>query len=171
MIAAPITIDDFEYLIRDEGLTDEYLLVMTSILNEVKPHVKTFNANTDELISIAAQHSSTYSLLTDERKESFNGLLRMKVFFCSDPHEIVLDLNAPEIFGEVEVYLGGIGRISYEDGTEQFVDEMGREYSPRLSAKELEVFCSDNLDKYISFHSENVRSIVWGVTPAMNKFW
>lgn len=86
------------------------------------------------------------------------------------PHS--LDLNPTyEIFIDVEMYLGGIGRVVYSDNTEQFVDDFGNEYSPRLSEKDLAEFCTENIGMYESFHSENISSIVRMITTKMKPFW
>lgn len=85
---------------------------------------------------------------------------------------IYLDLN-PEyrIFEDVETYLGGIGRIIYQDDTEQFVDELGNEFSPRLPEGDLAKFCTENIDKYEGFYNENLSLIIRCETPEIKPFW
>jgi len=87
-------------------------------------------------------------------------------------NSIYLDLNPKyKIFQDVEIYLGGIGRVIFEDDTEQFLDEFGNEFSPRLPEKELAEFCEENINKYETFHDENVSLIIRCETPAINPFW
>lgn len=55
----------------------------------------------------------------------------------------------------VEILLGGVCQVMYEDGTQQFVSESNGEvflYSPRMLPEELERFCEENLDKYKSIN-------------------
>jgi hypothetical protein len=88
------------------------------------------------------------------------------------PGVLTLDLN-PEypVFVDIEMFLGGIGRVVYEDKTEQFVDEYGSEYSPRLPEAELAEFCLANIDKYESFYTSNLTAILRFDTPKMAPFW
>ncbi|EKN5159591.1 TPA: hypothetical protein ACHR7L_004841 [Yersinia enterocolitica] len=89
------------------------------------------------------------------------------------PNNVIhLDLNSKyPIFEDIETYLGGIGRIVYQDDTEQFVDELGNEFSPRLPESELARFCSENIEKYERFYNENISLILRCETPEMQPFW
>ncbi|ENM6787250.1 hypothetical protein AB8O30_004185 [Escherichia coli] len=91
---------------------------------------------------------------------------------CADPNIIVLDLNSKyPIFEDIEMYLGGIGRIVFTDDSHQFIDEVGNVFSPRLSEEELANFCAENLSKYESFYNENLSLILRCETPEMKPFW
>lgn len=92
--------------------------------------------------------------------------------YCADPDTIILDLNTKyPIFGEIEVYLGGVGRIYLEDDTVQFVDEEGNIFSPRLSEEDLAKFCEANLSQYEAFHDANENLFDEGQRPQMTPFW
>lgn len=74
----------------------------------------------------------------------------------------------------VEILLGGVGRLMFPDGTEQFVDdgvEPALIYSPRLKPDELERFCGQNLDRYERFHQEHEEQLVNYESVAMEAFW
>lgn len=88
------------------------------------------------------------------------------------PDALILDLNsAYAIFEDIEMALGGTGRIEFEDGTQQFVDEEGSVFSPRLPEKELAAFCEEHLETYLAFHGENARKIVRCEPLTMKPFW
>ncbi|HEN3452048.1 TPA: hypothetical protein U5D73_004562 [Yersinia enterocolitica] len=172
MVQSNITVDEFEILLTEEEYTDIFLGKMRRILAEIRPAATSFLANSDELIQLAMKHSPTYIALSEDRKESFNNVMKQPVFFCSDPHTIVLDLNSEHrIFEDIETYLGGIGRIVFNDDTQQFVDELGKEFSPRLSECELAKFCTENINKYECFYNENISLILRCETPEMKPFW
>lgn len=59
---------------------------------------------------------------------------------------------------EVEMLIGGVPRLMYPDGTEQFADDETDSlliYSPRLTEHELEAFCEANIEHYRTFHEAN----------------
>ncbi|EGU3395818.1 hypothetical protein H3J60_004546 [Salmonella enterica] len=88
------------------------------------------------------------------------------------PDALILDLNsAYPIFEDIEMALGGTGRITFEDGTQQFVDEEGSVFSPRLPEKALAAFCEEHLETYLAFHSDNARKIVRCEPLTMKPFW
>lgn len=92
--------------------------------------------------------------------------------YYADPNTIILDLNPKHpIFADIEVYLGGVGRISFEDDTVQFVDEEGNIFSPRLPEEELAEFCKVNLSRYEAFHEANEILIDQGQRASMTPFW
>lgn len=92
--------------------------------------------------------------------------------YYADPNTIILDLNSKHpIFADIEVYLGGVGRISFEDDTVQFVDEEGNIFSPRLPEEELAEFCKVNLSRYEAFHDANEILMDQGQTLPMMPFW
>lgn len=75
---------------------------------------------------------------------------------------------------EVEMLLGGIGRLVFPDGTEQFVDDDDEPvyvYSPRLAAEELEAFCEANIERYRSFYDQHLPRLVRMERVPMDKFW
>lgn len=70
--------------------------------------------------------------------------------------------NTPFIT-EVEMLIGGVPRLMYPDGTEQFVDDETDKvmiYSPRLTESELETFCELHIQKYRDFHQVNIKKLV-----------
>lgn len=92
--------------------------------------------------------------------------------YKADPNSIILNLNSEyAVFEDIEVYLGCVGRITYPDNTQQFVDEHGNEYSPRLSESELAAFCMKNMQKYEQYHSDNEESNERGERVQMIGFW
>lgn len=93
----------------------------------------------------------------------------------SEGIEIYLESDDPssryEIFENMEVYLGGIGRVVYLDDTQQFLDESGNEFSPRLAESALAKFCIENIEMYERFYKENISLIIRGKTPKIKSFW
>lgn len=78
-----ISIDDFEQLLREEGLPDEELVTVTAILNEIRPAAQSFRANSGELLTLTVSHSATFKQLTESRQAFFTGVLNMPLFFYS----------------------------------------------------------------------------------------
>ena len=76
---------------------------------------------------------------------------------------------------DVEVFLGGVGRLCFDDGTMQFADNETYPdvvYSPRLPPEELEQFCKDNRAKYEHYFESNFDAIDRGdELPAIDQFW
>lgn len=103
----------------------------------------------------------------DDRNSNANTLSRV-VYFRPDeaakyPHTT-----------EVEFLLGGVARIIYPDGTEQFIDddeEPWNVYSPRLTREELEHFCEKHRAHYQAFHKAHERQLIRCERVAMNPFW
>lgn len=74
----------------------------------------------------------------------------------------------------VEILLGGVGRLMFPDGTEQFVDDDSDPaliYSPRLKPEELERFCEQHLDHYERFHQAHKEQLMNAEPVAMAAFW
>jgi hypothetical protein len=81
--------------------------------------------------------------------------------------------TAPNITA-VEILLGCVGRLTFPDGTQQFIDndeEPVLIYSPRLTPEELERFCDQHLDHYKRFHQENEEQLKDFERVAMEAFW
>jgi len=58
----------------------------------------------------------------------------------------------------VEIYLGGVGRLMFPDGTVQFADNETYPdvvYSPRMTEDNLEVFCKVNITHYEKYHEKH----------------
>ena len=75
---------------------------------------------------------------------------------------------------EVEMLIGGVPRLMYPDGTEQFADaetETVLIYSPRLTEPELEAFCKSNIEHYQAFHEANLKKLLRGDRVAITQFW
>lgn len=75
---------------------------------------------------------------------------------------------------EVEILLGGVARLMFPDGTEQFVDdddEPVHVYSPRLSPEALERFCEAHIESYQQFHSNHEHQLIRCERVSMEKFW
>lgn len=85
MIDSTISIDEFEDLLSEDGLPDEALTVMRQIFSDIRPVKQRFKANSNELINLAVSHSPTYATLPDERREFFNGVMKLPIFFVIDP--------------------------------------------------------------------------------------
>lgn len=75
----------------------------------------------------------------------------------------------------VEMFLGGVGRLVFPDGTVQFAEnDMYPDvvYSPRLTEDELEKFCEVNLSKYETYFENNFELIDKGdKLPPIEVFW
>lgn len=75
----------------------------------------------------------------------------------------------------VEVLLGGIGLLCFPDGTVQFAENETYPdivYSPRLTERELDKFCFDNLPKYEVYFGKNSDAIDKGdELPPIEQFW
>ncbi|PBP37507.1 hypothetical protein [Pseudomonas syringae] len=81
--------------------------------------------------------------------------------------------NAPYTTA-VEILLGGVGRLMFPDGTEQFVDDDAEPaliYSPRLQPDALERFCEEHMDRYERFHKEHEAQLAGFERIAMDAFW
>lgn len=75
---------------------------------------------------------------------------------------------------EVEILLGGVARLMFPDGTEQFVDddeEPVHVYSPRLLPEALERFCEAHIERYQEFHTKHERQLIRCERVSMEKFW
>jgi hypothetical protein len=76
----------------------------------------------------------------------------------------------------VEVLLGGVGRVVFPDGSEQFFDEGDEEgegfvYSPRLQPDALELFCRENMERYDAFNKKHAAAINRFEQVPMPHFW
>lgn len=75
---------------------------------------------------------------------------------------------------EVEILLGGVGRLVFPDGTEQFAENDTYPevvYSPRLALEALAAFCEHNISHYRA-HNERYRvEIDDGDAPEILRFW
>lgn len=75
----------------------------------------------------------------------------------------------------VEELLGGVGRLIFPDGTEQFAENETFPdvvYSIRGTEEELEEFCKNNLLKYQQYNDQNLDAILNGEElPPIEKFW
>lgn len=75
---------------------------------------------------------------------------------------------------EVEMLIGGVPRLMYPDGTEQFADDETETvliYSPRLPEPELEAFCKLNIEHYRTFHEVNFKQLLRGDRVSITQFW
>ncbi|EXS47845.1 hypothetical protein J659_4221, partial [Acinetobacter baumannii 1406589] len=76
---------------------------------------------------------------------------------------------------EVEFLLGGINQIVFEDDRVQFAtQQMGiitHQYSPRLSANELELFCKKHIEEYKAINSQFAKQIENGEDFPLYPFW
>lgn len=92
--------------------------------------------------------------------------------YCAMSDTIIIDFNSAfRIFEDIEISLGGTGRIEFEDGTQQFVDEEGNVFSPRLPESQLAAFCEKNLESYREFHRINEHKIDRCEPLTMTPFW
>jgi len=90
------------------------------------------------------------------------------IYFDPDASETAPNTTA------VEILLGGVGRLMFPDGTQQFVDndeEPVLIYSPRLTPDELEQFCEQHLERYERFHQEHEEQLMDFERVAMEAFW
>lgn len=75
---------------------------------------------------------------------------------------------------EVEVLLGGVGRLCFPDGTEQFAENDSfpeTVYSPRLPQADLAAFCTQNIEIYRAYNERYREEIDAGDAPAITRFW
>ncbi|KAA8698865.1 hypothetical protein [Pseudomonas cannabina] len=96
------------------------------------------------------------------------GLLNKTLVFDPDGCK-----NAPYTTA-VEILLGGVGRLMFPDGTEQFVDDDAEPaliYSPRLQPEALERFCAEHMERYERFHEEHEAQLAGFERVAMDAFW
>lgn len=87
-----------------------------------------------------------------------------------DPHSAK---NFPSLT-DVEIYLGGVGRLCFPDGTEQFAENDTYPdivYSPRLMPEALEAFCKQNIALYEAHFNLHRRAIAQDDAPAITRFW
>jgi hypothetical protein len=74
----------------------------------------------------------------------------------------------------VEILLGGVGRLIFPNGTQQFADDDAEPvliYSPRLPPEALERFCKENMDRYERFNAEHEKQLAECEPVAMQAFW
>jgi hypothetical protein len=88
---------------------------------------------------------------------------------------INFDPNEAKVYpsiAEVECLLGGVGRRSFADGTQQFADKNPDiVYSPRLDPEALADFCSQNIYHYRAHYERYEAEIDAGDTPEIMPFW
>ncbi|HEY3985229.1 hypothetical protein [Cedecea sp.] len=85
MIDQTITLESFADLLVDEGLTSAFLESILSILAEIKPHAAAVQANTPELVQLAALHSATFLALPAQKQQFCASVLSMPIFFITQP--------------------------------------------------------------------------------------
>lgn len=85
MIDQTITLESFADLLVDEGLTSAFLESIQSILAEIKPHAAAVQANTPELVQLAALHSPTFQCLPTQKQQFCASVLNMPIFFMTLP--------------------------------------------------------------------------------------
>lgn len=108
--------------------------------------------------------AQTFTETTDKARK----LLNTTIHF--DPNA---SKSAPNTTA-VEILLGGVGRLMFPDGTEQFVDDDAEPaliYSPRLKPGDLERFCEQHLDHYERFHQAHEERLMNAERVAMQAFW
>lgn len=74
----------------------------------------------------------------------------------------------------IEMLLGGVTPIEYDDGTFQFVStDEGEQfvYSPRLPKRKLELFCRDHRDQYQKISDENIAQVAAFLDFKIEPFW
>lgn len=130
------------------------------------------SADCDSCLAEFELHSDGTTVLISEPPQKITAkgldLSNRTVFF--DPNGGV---HSPNITA-VEILLGGVGRLMFPDGTEQFVDDDDEPvhiYSPRLLPKELEKFCEKNLDRYQSFNDKHEEQLADYERIPMEAFW
>jgi hypothetical protein len=97
----------------------------------------------------------------------------------SNTPETAIDFNpaAGRLYpctARVEVLLGGVGRLMFDDGTHQFAENETYPdivYSPRLAPADLEAFCEQNMVAYENHHVDHRHAINDGDAPAITRFW
>lgn len=75
---------------------------------------------------------------------------------------------------EVEFLLGGVGRLCFPDGTQQFAENSTCPvivYSPILSEEALASFCEQNIEHYRAHHERYRVEIDAGEAPEITRFW
>ncbi|EOX8956953.1 hypothetical protein ACPW5J_004335 [Enterobacter hormaechei] len=85
MIDQTVTLEAFADLLADDDLPPEALEYHLAILTEIKPHADSFQANTPELVQLAAQHSPTFQALPAQKQQFCASVLTMPVFFMTLP--------------------------------------------------------------------------------------
>lgn len=85
MIDQAVTLEDFADLLADDDLPPDELERHLAILAEIRPHAATFQANTPELIQLAALHSPTFQGLPAQKQQFCASVLSMPVFFMTLP--------------------------------------------------------------------------------------
>lgn len=87
MLDQTVTLEDFADLVADEGLTSEALEVFLSIIAEIRAYAYSFQANSPELVQLAALHSPTFQILPAGRQEFFASVMTMPIFFCESQED------------------------------------------------------------------------------------
>lgn len=95
----------------------------------------------------------------------------------SDQPPVSFDPSLGKLYpsiAEVEFLLGGVGRLCFPDGTEQFAENDTYPeivYSPRLELKALADFCEQNIDHYRAHKERYAVEIDEGEAPEIIRFW
>lgn len=116
----------------------------------------------------ADSHTVLMSAHAKQTTDKGRKLLNTTIYFDPNASETAPHTTA------VEILLGGVGRLMFPDGTEQFVDDDNEPaliYSPRLKPDELERFCERNLNRYERFHQEHEEKLMRSERVAMEVFW
>ncbi|HHS8295455.1 TPA: hypothetical protein ACTT0P_004225 [Yersinia enterocolitica] len=85
MIDQTVTLEDFSDLMADEDLNPEALETILCIIAEISTKTDSFQANSSELVQLAALHSSKFQTLPAGRQEFFASVLTMPIFFYELP--------------------------------------------------------------------------------------
>ncbi|MCV6862045.1 hypothetical protein MZC50_09060 [Yersinia pestis subsp. pestis] len=85
MLDQTVTLEDFADLVADEGLTPEALEAFLSIIAEIRIKAESFQANSPELVQLAALYSPKFQMLPAARQEFFASVMTMPIFFMTLP--------------------------------------------------------------------------------------
>lgn len=100
---------------------------------------------------------------------------RTATMTIKDEPTITFDPSAASALADVEGFLGGVGRLCFPDGTQQFAENDTYPdvvYSPRFTEAQLEIFCKANMAHYEGYFKEYQEIMDVGeIPPPIDNFW
>jgi hypothetical protein len=84
-VGQTVTLEEFADLLADEDLPPEMFEEILAIIAEIRTKTRTFQANSPELVQLAALHSPKFQALPATRQRFFSEVLTMPVFFYTLP--------------------------------------------------------------------------------------
>lgn len=76
-----VTLEEFADMVAFEGLTPEERAVILSIIADISTETRSFQANSPELVQLAARHSPVFQALPAGQQAFYASVLTMEILF------------------------------------------------------------------------------------------